>query len=371
MKIITDVSDWQGKYVLVRSSANVPVSRGQVTNAYRLDQALPTLRFLRQAGARVIVLAHIGRDATDTLRPVFDVLQKKIPITWGGSMFSQEFATIREQMRDGDIVLVENLRQDEREAQADEVFARQIAAFGEVYVNDAFDNTHRDHASMIVLPTLLPAYAGLTLAHEVTEIEKVMTPETPSLFILGGAKFETKMPLLHKYIDHYDSVFVGGALANDIIAGLGFEIGQSLRSDVSLVGDALLHHPKLVLPIDVVAGTNTTKRVCHMSEVRPDEMIVDMGPETVARLAPYIKNAKTILWNGPLGRYEFGGDGSTHQVAKLVAAADGFSVLGGGDTIAAVEELGLNDKFGFVSTGGGAMLTLLEAGTTKSLSLLS
>jgi phosphoglycerate kinase len=368
MRSITEASNLRGKYVLVRSSCNVPLVESKVTNNFRLKQALPTLQYLQKVGARTIVLAHIGREATDSLLPVYEAFKNLIAMEWGGSIVDKNFADRRNAMADGEIMLVENIRQDKRESKNDKKFAELVAFYGEIYVNDAFDNIHRDHASMVALPKLLPAYAGITLQNEVTHITKVMTPKTPSLFILGGAKFETKMPLLQKYIEHYDSVFVGGALANDIIAGLGYEIGKSLRSDVSLADSPLLNNPKLILPVDVVVVDGAgEKRVCGVADVKSEEMIVDMGPATVARLEPFIKNAQTILWNGPLGLYEKGGDGSTHTVAKLIAKSSAYSVLGGGDTIAAVEELGLNDGFGFVSTGGGAMLTLLEDGTTKAL----
>ncbi|MFN3188303.1 MAG: phosphoglycerate kinase [Candidatus Paceibacteria bacterium] len=368
MRSITEATNLRGKYVLVRSSCNVPLVDGKVTNAFRLKQALPTLQYLSKVGARTIVLGHIGRESTDSLLPVLDAFKSLIQIEWGGNIMDDDFADRRNAMADGDILLVENIRQDKREAGNDSEFAAKIALYGDIYVNDAFDNIHRAHASMVALPKLLPVYAGLTLLNEVTHIEKVMTPKIPSLFILGGAKFETKMPLLHKYIEQYGSVFVGGALANDIILGLGFEVGRSLRSEVSLEDSPLLRNPKLILPVDVVVQDEIgEKRVCGIEEVRLTEMIVDMGPQTVASLESYIKNAQTVLWNGPLGLYEEGGDGSTHTVAKLIAKSGAYSVLGGGDTVAAVEELGLNDEFGFVSTGGGAMLTLLEDGTTKAL----
>lgn len=369
MQSITQAGDLRGKYVLVRSSCNVPVDKsGEILNEFRLKQALPTLEYLKNAGARTIILAHIGRAESDSLKPVFKAFTSFIPMKWGGSITDADFELTHDAIVDGDVLLVENVRQDSRESANDGAFAKLIASFGDVYVNDAFDNIHRDHATMVALPKLLPAFAGITLLNEITHITKVMTPKIPSFFVLGGAKFETKMPLLHKYIDEYDSVFVGGALANDIIAGLGYEIGRSLRSEVSLQYSPLLNSPKLILPTDVVvADESGEKRVCGIDEVKQTEMIVDMGPKTVASLEPYIKNAQTILWNGPLGLYEKGGDGSTHTVAQLIAQSQAYSVLGGGDTIAAVEELGLNDQFGFVSTGGGAMLTLLEEGTTKAL----
>lgn len=370
MKSITECSDVRGKYVIVRSSCNVPIKNGAVTNVYRLKRAVATLDWLRNAGARVIVIAHIGRDETDTLRPVCDAFSTLIPMRWGGVITSPDFAAVQATMQEGDIVLVENLRQDARESSADPAFAAEIAKYGDIYVNDAFDNVHRDHASMMVLPTLLPSYAGITLKDEVDNVSKAMEPVSPSLFILGGAKFETKLPLIEKYLLSYDHVFVGGALANDILKAEGREVGKSLVSDISLVGAAFLASTKLIHLIDVVVRGEGGDRIVRVDDVAPNEMIIDAGPETIALLAPYVQMARTILWNGPLGLYESGAPGSTHALARLVAESAAFSVIGGGDTVAAIEELGLNDKFGFVSTGGGAMLTLLENGTTPSLQAL-
>jgi phosphoglycerate kinase len=330
----------------------------------------PTLTYLHEAGAKVILIAHIGRDETDTLKPVFEAFNTLIPCTWGGSLGSPELLTARASIAPGEILIVENLRQHEGESANDGAFAAELASLGDIYVNDAFDNIHRDHASMVTLPTLLPAYAGITLLEEVTHIEQVMQPEHPSLFIIGGAKFETKMPLVEKYLASYDRVFVSGALANDIMLADGLEVGSSLVSDVSLVGAPFLTNPKLIRPVDLIVESARGVRVARVDDVQADEKITDMGPATVAQLAPEIQAAKTILWNGPLGLYENGVPGSTQAVAKLIANSDAMSVLGGGDTVAAVEELGLNDKFGFVSIGGGAMLTLLEEGNTPSLKAL-
>jgi len=341
-----------------------------VTNAYRLKQAVPTLQWLRDAGARVIVIAHIGRDEADTLRPVCEAFNELIPMTWGGVITAPEFAAVHSALQDGDIVLAENLRQDPRETANDADFAAAIAAYGDIYVNDAFDNVHRNHASMLTLPTLLPSYAGITLMDEVSHLEKAMTPVSPSLLILGGAKFETKMPLVEKYLALYDHVFVTGALLNDILKAEGYEVGTSLVSKISLAGADFLQNPKLVRAVDVVVESERGIKSVLISDIAVDEKVIDMGLQTVAALAPLIANAKTILWNGPLGLYENGVPGSTQAVANLVAVSEAFSVLGGGDTVAAVEELGLNNQFGFVSTGGGAMLTLLEHGTTPALQVL-
>lgn len=370
MQSITEAGSLQGKYVIVRSSCNVPLVDGQVGNMYRLKCALPTLQYLREAGARVFLIAHIGRDETDTLKPVFEALQTLVPCRWGGSVGSKELAAARAAIVDGDIVIVENLRQHKEESDNDATFAAELAKLGDIYVNDAFDNIHRDHASMVTLPTLLPAYAGITLLEEVTHITSVMQPAHPSLFIIGGAKFETKMPLVEKYLASYDHVFVSGALANDIMVADGLEVGRSLVSEISLHGADFLQNPKLIRPVDVIVESERGVRIAAVTDVASDEKITDMGPATIALLTPYIKAAKTILWNGPLGLYENGVAGSTQAVAKQIAQSDAVSVIGGGDTVAAVEELGLNDQFGFVSIGGGAMLTLLEAGNTRALQAL-
>jgi phosphoglycerate kinase len=357
--------------VIVRTSCNVPLAAdGSVANMYRLKRTLPTLTFLRDAGARTILIAHIGRDEHDSLLPVHTAFTSLIPMTWGGTLGSSEAGAARAALQDGDIMLLENLRQDPRESEGDISLAHELAALADIYVNDAFDNIHRDHASMVALPGLLPSYAGITLAEELHNLAAVMEPEHPALFILGGAKFETKLPLIEKYLHTYDHVFVSGALANDVLLADGLEVGQSLVSDMSLQGQAFLSDAKLIRPVDVVVQSERGVRTCSVRDVQSDEKIIDMGPATIAQVAPIIAAAKTILWNGPLGLYEHGAPGSTHAVAKLVAASDAFSVLGGGDTVAAVEELGLNDQFGFVSIGGGAMLTLLEAGTTPSLQAL-
>jgi phosphoglycerate kinase len=370
MKKITDYKELAGKYVMVRSSCNVPLKDGVVQNAYRLNRAVPTLQYLKEAGAKVIVVAHIGRDETDSLGPVLSAFNNLIAMEWGGVIGSAEFTTARNNMQNGDIILAENLRQFPGESDNSLEFTQLLASQAEIYVNDAFDNIHRDHASMVTLPTLLPAYAGITLAQEVTELEKAMQPQSPSLLILGGAKFETKMPLVEKYLALYDNVFVTGALLNDILKAEGKEVGVSLVSDISIAGASFLSSPKLIQAVDVVVQNSFGTRTVSIDGVQPDEKITDMGPLTIAKLAPYITDAATILWNGPLGLYESGVTGGTHDVAKLIADAHGYSIIGGGDTVAAIEDLGLNEKFGFVSIGGGAMLTLLEHGTTPALEAL-
>ncbi len=370
-QVISSESNWRGQYVIVRSSCNVPLTpTGEVANLYRLKQSLPTIKYLSDQGARVIIVGHIGREATDTLRPVFQALAQFIPLKWAGTLGSDECSKTRMLLQDGEVMILENIRQDERESNNDRSLAVELAALADAYVNDAFDNIHRDHATMVALPELLPTFAGLNLHEELSHLVKVMTPEHPALFILGGAKFETKLPLIEKYLATYDYVFVGGALANDILLAKGYEVGTSLVSELSLRQASFLDDPKLIMPVDLVVESERGIRVAGLADVAKDEKIIDMGPGTIAKLSPYVAQAKTILWNGPLGLYEKGAAGSTQAVANLIARTSAYSVLGGGDTVAAVEELGLNDKFGFVSTGGGAMLTLLEKGNTPALAAL-
>lgn len=371
MKKITELTDLKGKYVLVRASLNIPLGDdGAVRNKFRIERALPTLRYLKEHGAKTIVIAHIGREPEETLKPVFVALEKYLPVQWGGPLNSDEFNRRRELMGEGDILLAENLRQDPREKENAEDFSKELASLAEVYVNDAFAAAHREHASTAGVAKVLPAYAGLTLLEEVTELTKAMTPESPSLFLLGGAKFETKMPLVEKYLKTYDKVFIAGALMNDIFKAQGYEVGQSLVSDVSLKGEKFLSSDKLLLPIDVVVDGPNGRMAKAVNEVTKEEKIMDIGPMSIDMLASYIEKAKTILWNGPFGAYELGFTQSTEITARHVAASDAFSVIGGGDTVAAIEKLQINELFGFVSIGGGSMLTFLEHGSTPVIDIL-
>lgn len=370
MKKITEAEELKGKRVIVRASLNVPVRDGVVQNSFRIARALPTLRYLNASGARTIIVAHIGRDKTETLKPVFTELEKNIPIQWGGTIGSADFDARVALMSDGDFLLAENLRQDEREKANDSEFAEKLASYADVYVGDAFANIHREHTSMIALAKLLPAYAGLNLSEEIEHLERVAVPAHPALFLLGGAKFETKMPLIEKYLETYDHVFVGGALANDIFKAKGYEVGQSMVSDVSIEGESFLVSDKLLIPIDIVVEGPAGIRTTNPEDVKADEKIFDCGPATVEMLKTYIDKAETILWNGPFGNYEAGFEESTEATVKLLVEATAFSVVGGGDTVAAIEKLGVVEKLGFVSTGGGAMLTYLEHGSTPAFDLL-
>jgi len=370
MKKVTDIENLRGKYVVLRASLNVPLVDGVVRDEFRIKRALPTLRYLHEQGAKTIIISHLGRKPEETLKPVFMALEKYLPLHWGGDITKSEFIERKNLMSDGDILLAENLRQFAEESDNDPAFVETLSALGEIYVNDAFAEAHREHASTYGIAQKLPAYAGLTLLEEVTELKKAMTPEHPSLFLLGGAKFETKIPLVEKFLKLYDYVFIGGALVNDILKARGYEVGQSMVSEVSLADAPFLHDAKLLLPIDVIVDGPNGRQIRTIDKVEKEEKILDAGPMTIDMIATYVEKAKTILWNGPFGAYEIGYTQSTEITARHIAASDAFSVIGGGDTVAAVEKLGINDMFGFVSIGGGAMLTFLEQGTTSVIDLL-
>lgn len=370
LKSIVEAGELRGKVVLVRASCNVPLIEGKVRNSFRLRRALPTLQYLKEAGAKTIVISHIGRKSDETLLPVYEELATAIDMKWGGLVSDPSFFAKKASLEDGEILFCENLRQDIREEENSPELAALLAEGVDIYVNDAFAEAHREHASTYGVAKLLPAYAGTTLIEEVTELQKVMQPNHPSLFLLGGAKFETKMPLVEKYLALYDHVLVGGALANDVLKARGFEVGQSLVSDISLKEASFLWSEKMIVPVDVVVEGPRGVVTKPADQVLPDEKIFDMGPKTVELLTRYIAEAKTILWNGPFGNYEAGFVDSTEAVARIISESDGFCVLGGGDTVAVVEKLGLNEKFGFISIGGGSMLTFLEHGSTKVLDTL-
>ncbi|MBX2866458.1 phosphoglycerate kinase [Candidatus Kaiserbacteria bacterium] len=369
MKSIVDVPDLRGKKVLLRASLNVPIENGEVIDDFRIRKAMKTIDYLVGEGAKVVIIAHIGREKTDTLESVYQAMRRRMSLLWCGDF--SEAKEMTDALENGEALLLENLRCNEGEKKNDDTFAKELASLTDIYVNDAFAASHRAHASIVGIPKHLPSYMGLNFEKEYHTLEEVRTPESPSLFILGGAKFETKAPLITQYADIYDRVFVGGALANDFFKAKGFEVGTSLVSSVA-VDDALLSRENILLPVDVTVRNATGEvRVTSPDDVRSNEMILDAGPETMKMLATYVAEAQTILWNGPLGNYEEGFAEYTEALADLIATSDAYSVVGGGDTIASIAKLQLEDRFSFLSTAGGAMLVFLETGTLPGIEALT
>jgi phosphoglycerate kinase len=381
MKTLKDLPDISGTRVLVRAPMNVPIENGAVVDDYRLRRAAPTLRYLAERGARVIVLSHIGRHGTETLAPAAEALGKLVPrLSFIGETVGGRAQAAVEALLPGEVLVLENLRRQRGETDNDPAFAAALAALGDLFVQDSFDTCHRAHASIVGVPKLLPSYAGLLLEEEVSELTKALAPAHPALAAIGGAKFVTKEAVLAKLLATYDHVFVGGALANDFFRAADYEVGKSFTSATELGAvAALLQHPRLVLPSDLLVvpaavadarDARSHARVAAVDAVGPDEVILDAGPETAAALAALAKDARTILWNGPFGKYENGFADATDGFAAAVAESGAHSILGGGDTVAAVDALGLLDRFTFVSTGGGAMLDLLADGTLPGITAL-
>ncbi len=376
MKGIREIPVLENIPVLVRAALNVPVANGKVMNSFRLRKALPTIEFLRKANARVVLIGHIGEEGTETLLPVYEALKtyvpglKFCPVTIG--------SPAREAVRalhPGDVLMLENLRRDKGEITNDKNFAIALSELADVFVEDSFDVCHRSHASVVGVPKLLPSYAGLLVEEEVRELSKGLRPEHPALAVIGGAKFATKEPVLVRLLELYDRVFAGGALGNDFVKGLGYSVGTSLVSDTDPKEiKNLLANRKLAPPIDAVVGVLGSKQseshVVPLTDIPIDKAILDEGPRTSALLAGLVKDSKTILWNGPLGNYENGFTESTFALARAIAASSAHSIVGGGDTIAAIEELGAAARFSFISTGGGAMLDFLAKGTLPGLEAL-
>lgn len=376
MRTIRSLSDLTGKAVLVRAALNVPVQNGKVVNTFRLRRALPTIEYLRKRHARVILIGHLGDQGTETLAPVVEALRTYIPrIEFCPVSTGTVAETAVKNLAPGEVLVLENLRRHQGEKKNDPEFARSLASLADVFVEDSFDVCHREHASVVGVPKLLPSFAGLLVEEEVRELTTALKPKRPSLAIIGGAKFSTKQPLIYKLLGTYDRVFVGGALGNDFIQALGYGVGQSLISHAEPAAvRALLRNKKIAIPLDAVCAIpgapRSTAKVRELSDIEEDEAILDNGPKTTSFLAEYIGGAKTVLWNGPLGNYENGFIDSTHSLARAIARSKVRSIVGGGDTVAAIESLGLTDRFSFISTGGGAMLDFMSEGTLPGIAVL-
>lgn len=360
----------KGKRVLLRLDLNVPLKGSMVVDDYRIQRSLPTIRSLKAAGAKTIIISHIGSDGAKSLRPVANYLGKIVNAGFYPKLDGAELERLVQAMKDGSIMVLENLRRDPGETGNQMSFARRLAKLGDIYVNDAFSVSHREHASVALLPKLLPSYAGFLLEDEVKHLSRALKPPHPFLFVLGGAKFGTKIPLIKKFLRLADVVFVGGALANNFFKESGYEIGMSLSDKGDFKLKPLMKNKKLVLPVDVVVKTRTGKFIKTLGSIRERDAIKDSGPKTTRELSKLISRSKFVLWNGPLGNYEEGFDKGTVDLLKIIAKSKAESVVGGGDSLALISKLGLEKKFAFVSTGGGAMLDFLANGTLPGIQAL-
>jgi len=366
----------RGKRVLVRVDANVPVKDGKINESFRLDAIIPTLRKLSRVGARVVVISHIEHSVLKksfsdkaTLYSVFLYLKKTLPI----SFFQVPLSDVKESvsvLSDGPIIFLENLRQNSGEEANSPEFARLIASLGDIYVNEAFSVSHRSHASIVGVPKLLPSFSGPRFSLEVERLRTAFNPPKPFLVIIGGAKFDTKLPIIKKFLGVADNIYVGGALANDLFRARGFDVGESLVSEPAIPLMKILDNSSVRAPTDAVVMRGESKRVENYNSLSPDAVTVDIGQDSLRGLEEMVKRARFILWNGPLGRYEEGFVEGTEALAKMIAESTAESIIGGGDTVACVSNLGLFSKFSFVSTGGGAMLEFLSNETLPGIQAL-
>lgn len=367
---IKDIKNLKGKRVLLRLDLNVPIKNGRVIDDFRIIKSLPTVKFLKKQGARVIIISHIGRDKKGTLEPVARHLSTYVKVGFIPEQMEEKLQSIIDNMKNGTVIVLENVRRDPGEIKNDKVYARKLSMLADVYVNDAFSASHRKHASIVGIPKFLPYYIGFLFEEELKHLSATFRPLRPFVFILGGAKLETKIPLIKKYLNIADTVFVGGALANVLLKAGGREIGKSFTGNFSGRVSTLLHHKKLLMPSDVLVGRNGKSVVKGVGEIAPSDMIVDVGPTTVKALEERIGKARSVLFNGPLGNYETGYDEATTRVLRTIAKSKARSVLGGGDTAYMAMRLRLEKKFTFISTGGGAMIEFLAKGTLPGIEVL-
>ncbi|MEY2664666.1 MAG: hypothetical protein RIT04_474 [Candidatus Parcubacteria bacterium] len=381
MKFLRELksADLKGVKVLVRFDFNVPVANGRVVDDFRIRVALPTITMLREAGVRVIMISHIETSEANggpTLAPIADRL-KMLGVSCGFVRNYRNALPQIEELHDGDCILLENLRINPGEKNNDTVFAKELASLADIYVNDAFSVSHREHASVCAVTEFLPSYCGPLLEQEIVHLSSAFHPDPvtdrPFLFILCGAKFDTKLPLIEKFMNVADTVFVGGALANNFFKEAGIEVGASLVSPENFKLSRFSGSPKLMLPSDANVLSGTSNSVKPINTLSAGDIVYDAGPQTVIALGEKIAQAKYILWNGPLGAYEKGYKQPTLALAQKIAEATGRgakTIVGGGDTLATIAELGIESKFSFISTGGGAMLDFLANETLPGIQAL-
>lgn len=367
MKSIKNLKNFKGKTVLLRADFNAPIKDDVVMDDFRIVKTLPTIKYLVDGGAKVIIVSHLG-DENESMITVADKLAEYTPVKFVGKVVGFEVSVAIKEMDDGDVILLENLRSNKGEVDNEKDFAVALASLAEIYVNDAFAVCHREHASVVGVPKLLPSYAGFGLLEEISNLELVNKPSHPFLFILGGAKFSTKFPLIKNFLNKADAVFVGGALANSLLNAEDISVGKSTHEASTAEMKFVISRKNLALPSDAVVKKN--KLIKNIKEIGKSDVICDIGPHTIEVLEKVIANSNFIVFNGPVGLYEDGFSFGTEQILKAMAKSKAKTILGGGDTVDLVTKLGLRDSFTFVSTGGGAMIDYLAYGTLPGIEAL-
>ncbi|WP_280140144.1 phosphoglycerate kinase [Proteiniborus ethanoligenes] len=371
-----------GKRVLVRCDFNVPMNdKGEITDDRRIRSALPTIEYIMKNGGKAIVMSHFGRPKGEpnpkyTLEPIAkrlsELLNKEVIFAKDDVVVSDKTKEIVDNMKESDVVLLENTRFRKEEEKNGEEFAKQLASLGELFVNDAFGTAHRAHASNVGLSSQLPSASGYLVKKEIEVMGKAMSnPERPFVAILGGAKVSDKIGVIENFLDKVDSLLIGGGMAYTFLKAQGLEIGKSLVEDdkldlaKELIQKAKEKNVNLILPVDIVVASEFNNeaqfKTVSIDNIPEDMMGLDIGEKTIEGFSKVIKEAKTILWNGPMGVFEMPNFAKgTNAIAKAMSEAEGITIVGGGDSAAAVEQTGLDSKMTHISTGGGASLEFFE-----------
>lgn len=388
-KTIEDI-DVKGKKVIVRVDFNVPLDENRkITDDKRIVGALPTIKYLVDNGAKTILVSHLGRpkdgfEEKYSMKPTAERLSELLgkEVIMAKDVIGEDAKAKAAALKDGEVLMLENVRFHKEETKNDPAFAKELASMAEIYVNDAFGTAHRAHASTAGLADYLPAVCGYLIQKEIEIMGKALSnPERPFVAILGGAKVSDKIAVIENLIDKVDTLIIGGGMAYTFFKAKGYNIGTSICEDdkvelaKSLLEKAQNKGVKLLLPVDNVVGLefkNDTEFKVVASDSIPDGwMGLDIGPKTIEAYAAEIKNAKTVVWNGPMGVFEFPNfEKGTKEVARAVAESGSTSIIGGGDSAAAIEQLGFADKITHISTGGGASLEFLEGKVLPGIDVL-
>lgn len=379
-KTVRDV-DVAGKKVLVRCDFNVPMKDGEIADDFRIVSALPTIKYLIENRACVILMSHMGKPKGEpkpelSLAPVAkrleELLGQEVKFSSCPTVICDHIREVAAELRPSEVMLLENTRYREEETKSEEPFTGELASLGELFVNDAFGTAHRDHSSTAGIARYLPTVSGFLIEKEVKFLgDAVESPERPLVAIMGGAKVGDKIPVIENLMKRVDSIIIGGGMAYTFFKAQGYEIGKSILDEGSIeLADELLAKAeaagvRILLPVDVVCAkefdNDSERAVFDADRIPADMMGMDIGPKTAERYAAAIAEAKTVVWNGPMGVFEMPNFAEgTKAIAQALADSDAATVIGGGDSAAAVEQFGLKDKMTHVSTGGGASMELLE-----------
>jgi len=382
------------KSVLIRTDLNIPMSNGKVTDFMRVERLVPTIKYLKSSGAKVIICSHFGRpegyvNKEYSLKPLINILSKALDseVKFAESCIGPKTLKAKASLISGQILLLENVRFHKGEAANDLQFAKELAQKCDIFVNDAFSCSHREHASLHAITNFLPSYSGILLNEEITALQSVLSsPSKPVAALVGGAKISTKINIIEYLMTKMDYLIIGGGMANTFLVAKGFSVGKSLfEKEAVKVAKLILEKSKkynceIILPIDLVVAkkfqVNADTQIVSSDMIPPDMMALDIGPKSIDKMNTILKNVKTLLWNGPLGAFEiepFGkGTFSLAKVAsRLTEEGKLITVAGGGDTAFALKKAGVTEKFTYISSAGGAFLEWLEGVQLPAISALS